>query len=99
MSNAKWKDNAIQFPRLLCEINATQELDLVALAASMDITLDELSALFDRAHQEWEQIKDAEREPLDADDFEPPDDTPCLEDGRDNCDDAGTGEGRWHGRM
>jgi hypothetical protein len=28
-----------------------------------------------------------------------PDDTPCLEDGRDNCDDAGTGEGRWHGRM
>lgn len=26
-------------------------------------------------------------------------DTPSLEDGRDNCDDAGTGEGRRHGRM
>jgi hypothetical protein len=27
------------------------------------------------------------------------DDTPSLEDGRDNCNDAGTGEGQWHGRM
>lgn len=30
---------------------------------------------------------------------EPPEDTPCLESGRDNCDDAGTGEGRFHGRI
>ncbi len=29
------------------------------------------------------------------DDIEPPDDTPSLA----NCDDAGTGEGRWHGRI
>lgn len=28
-----------------------------------------------------------------------PEDTPCLESGRDNCDDAGTGEGQYHGRM
>jgi len=27
------------------------------------------------------------------------DDTPCLEDGRDNCNDWGTGEGQFHGRM
>lgn len=27
------------------------------------------------------------------------DDTPRLESGRHNCDDAGTGEGQWHGRM
>jgi hypothetical protein len=27
------------------------------------------------------------------------DDTPHLEDGRDNCNDAGTGEGQYHGRM
>lgn len=29
------------------------------------------------------------------DDIETPDDTPSLA----NCDDAGTGEGRWHGRI
>lgn len=29
------------------------------------------------------------------DDIEVPDDTPSLA----NCDDAGTGEGRWHGRI
>lgn len=29
----------------------------------------------------------------------PIEDSPCLEDGRDNCDDHGTGEGRWHGRI
>jgi predicted lipid-binding transport protein (Tim44 family) len=28
-----------------------------------------------------------------------PEDTPCLENGRDNCDDWGTGEGRYHGRI
>jgi len=26
-------------------------------------------------------------------------DTPCLEEGRDNCNDWGTGEGRFHGRL
>ena len=31
----------------------------------------------------------------DHDPLDYPDDTPCLQ----NCDDAGTGEGRWHGRM
>ena len=31
--------------------------------------------------------------------FGEPEDTPCLEDGRDNCDDWGTGEGRYHGRI
>ena len=28
-----------------------------------------------------------------------PEDSPCLEAGRDNCDDFGTGEGRFHGRF
>lgn len=31
--------------------------------------------------------------------FGEPMDTDCIENGRDNCDDAGTGEGRWHGRF
>jgi hypothetical protein len=57
MSNPNWSNSAIQFPRLICEINATQDLDCAALAASMDLTLDELSELFDRAHAEWERIK------------------------------------------
>ncbi len=56
--NKHWKNNVIQFPRLLCEIVATQEnLDLVALADSMDLTVDEVKELFDRAHIEWEGIK------------------------------------------
>jgi len=28
-----------------------------------------------------------------------PEDTPCFETGRDNCDDWGTGEGQYHGRI
>lgn len=28
-----------------------------------------------------------------------PDDSPCIENGVDNCDDSGSGEGRYHGRM
>lgn len=27
------------------------------------------------------------------------DDSPCIEPGRDNCDDWGTGEGQYHGRI
>ena len=34
-----------------------------------------------------------------ARDLEQVEDSPCLEAGVDNCDDAGTGEGRWHGRV
>lgn len=33
------------------------------------------------------------------DDWISPPDSPCLEDGVDNCNDWGTGEGRFHGRM
>jgi hypothetical protein len=57
MSNAKWENNAIQFPRLLAEINATQNLDMVALAESMDLPVADVAALFDRADEQWENIK------------------------------------------
>lgn len=58
MSNRNWKDNRIQFARLICEINATQDkLDIPALADSMDLTVEEVTELFDRAHDEWEKIK------------------------------------------
>lgn len=36
---------------------------------------------------------------FERDTFGEPEDTPCLESGRDNCDDWGTGEGRFHGRI
>lgn len=49
-----------------------------------------------------EFCQSAARDDLDAGQGDPDEyieDTPCLEDGVDNCDDAGTGEGRWHGRI
>lgn len=59
MSNKNWENNAIQFPRLLAEIVATQEhLDIPALAESMDLSVEEVNELFDRADQAWESIKE-----------------------------------------
>lgn len=57
MSDANWNNDAIQFPRLLAEIMATQEIDMNALAESMDLSVDEVNELFDRADQAWEDIK------------------------------------------
>lgn len=58
MSNEKWHDNSIQFPRLLAEILATQDkLDLASLAESMDLSTDEINELFDRAVAVWEATK------------------------------------------
>ena len=60
-----WDNNAMQFPRLLAEIMATQEhLDMPVLADSMDISIDELNELFDRAHQAWELIKGGSTPPI-----------------------------------
>ena len=56
MSN--WDNNTIQFPRLLAEIMATQDaLNIPALAESMDLTVDEVGELFDRADAAWQRIK------------------------------------------
>lgn len=55
--NQVWNDNRIQFPRLIAEIMATQDLDLECLAESMDLTVDDVNELFDRASEEWESIK------------------------------------------
>lgn len=52
-----WNNNAVQFPRLLCEIMATQELDMETLAEAMDLSIEDVNALFDRADQAWENIK------------------------------------------
>jgi hypothetical protein len=52
-----WDDDSIQFPRLICEIIATQELDLAELGESMDLEPADLNELFERAHVKWEQSK------------------------------------------
>lgn len=44
--------------------------------------------------QEWMEQRAQDRE---IDGY--PEDTYCLEDGRDNCNDWGTGEGQFHGRI
>lgn len=57
MSNTNWENNAIQFARLLAEINATQTLDMDALAESMNLAVEDINDLFDRADDQWENIK------------------------------------------
>lgn len=51
---ADWDNDQIQFMRLLAEIVATQEnLDMDALAAEMDLEVEDVVALFDRAQETW----------------------------------------------
>lgn len=53
-----WDNNEVQFARLLAEIMATQEtLDVPALAESMDLPIDRVHELFDRADVAWEAAK------------------------------------------
>lgn len=55
-----WENDLIQFSRLIAEISATVDIsedDWNALCESMDLTDDELNALFDRAGEKWNQIK------------------------------------------
>lgn len=67
MSNANWQHNAIQFPRLIAELEAqgafTQEA-MEFLAESMDLTYEEIFELIDRACAEWDRAKAAVIPPL-----------------------------------
>jgi len=58
-SNEAWRDNSVQFPRLLAEINAIglARAQMQELANSMDIEGHELDELFDRATVEFDSIK------------------------------------------
>lgn len=56
-TNPLWDDDRIQFPRLLAEILATQDLDFVALGGSMDLDVADVDALFERADAAWEATK------------------------------------------
>ena len=57
MSNEAWHDDSIQFPRLLSEIAASQDLNIEEIASDMDLSPDEVNQLFNRAHAAWEEIK------------------------------------------
>ena len=54
-----WKDDRIQFARLLAEISAIGLCpeDKQAICESMDLEPAELEALFSRAEASWEEIK------------------------------------------
>lgn len=62
ITEGPWFDNSIQFPRLLVEIMATQDLNWEALCDSMDLEPEDIDALFERADIEWEAIKNGDRD-------------------------------------
>ena len=57
LDNDLWDNDLIQFTRLLAEIVATQELDIVTIAESMNLTPSDVQSLLERAHIRWEQYK------------------------------------------
>ena len=54
---ALWARNDLQFPRLLAEIAATQELDIAALSEAMDLEEDAIDELLERAQTAWAKDK------------------------------------------
>ena len=58
--NKNWKNNAIQFARLIAELDSAggfTEEDSEYLCESMDVTMDELDDIVSRAQEEWDKIK------------------------------------------
>lgn len=59
-SDANWLNNAIQFPRLIAELVAagafTQDV-IGALCVSMDLEIENIHDLMDRAEAEWDRSK------------------------------------------
>lgn len=60
MSDAAWKNDEIQFARLIAELEAagafTQEV-MEFLEESTDLTYEQISELVDRAQASWERTK------------------------------------------
>jgi hypothetical protein len=60
MSNRNWRNNAIQFPRLIAELEAAGAFTPEVyrdLCVSMDLLPQEISDLIERAVREWDRIK------------------------------------------
>jgi hypothetical protein len=70
LAPSRWDQDNVQFPRLLAEIMATQEIgesrtmgvftwpDMISIARSMDLSIAEVFELFNRAQARWEQLKE-----------------------------------------
>jgi hypothetical protein len=60
-SDQNWSNDAIQFPRLIAEMEAMGVFAipsvLPSLAHEMDLTVDQLCDLINRAQEAWEGIK------------------------------------------
>ena len=53
-----WKDDKLQFARLLCEIQATQsKLNIKELCENMDLDKENIFELFNRANDVFENSK------------------------------------------
>jgi hypothetical protein len=56
-----WENNAIQFPRLIEEAQAAGAFSpevIATMAASMDLSTQEVESLLERARTQWEAIKE-----------------------------------------
>lgn len=61
MRKGNWENNDIQFPRLIAEAEAVGAFPgriLKALAKEMDLVVEEVGEIIDRAQNEWQRIKD-----------------------------------------
>jgi hypothetical protein len=65
MTQDNWANNAIQYPRLIAEIESSGALDLLlpdrqrvvdVVALSMDLDPSEVYELVERASREWDEI-------------------------------------------
>jgi hypothetical protein len=58
--NKNWKNNAIQFPRLIAELEATGGFRgrLEDLARAMDLDVSDVADLVARAQRAWDAIKE-----------------------------------------
>lgn len=61
--NALWRNDKVQFARLLCELVANwhddkeAKITIRAVANAMDLNDDDINDLFDRANDVWEKAK------------------------------------------
>lgn len=58
--NKNWKNNAIQFPRLIAELEAVGAFThsiMADLSGEMDLSKEEIAEIVDRAQAEWDKIK------------------------------------------
>jgi hypothetical protein len=58
--NPRWLDDAVQFPRLIAELESTGAFTpavLQALSEEMDLTEADICELIDRAQAAWDDIK------------------------------------------